>query len=330
MISLTTSGSSWKGCTPKGALPVLTSLEALRSSQMNFETMSSAIARMMTLCRLLKQPEQMALMLFLQAIQPKRLQEKVCSQLMTLACDAEDWTLQQVGEIAARLEKAHSFESLWMTAVRPERPAPTSAAPAPSQPPPHNPMRHITPLTCHECGKPGHKRPECPRWSWTKAPAAAHRGAAGPPSGPQDTRECYTCGEIGHISMQCPQRQMANAAANGPHTDGPSKPTGRKWCVNHQVSSHDTAECKRPPGQAVNQTPVAARSARPESEPALDQTVAAIDPNPGAPTQEQLMNLWDHIWIAHCAQYACLLRHCCDGPNGSVTRLCHSRESPGS
>jgi hypothetical protein len=69
------------------------------------ETMSSAIARMMTLRRLLKQPEQMAVMLFLQAIQPKRLQEEVRRQLMTLACDAEDWTLQQVGEIAARLKR---------------------------------------------------------------------------------------------------------------------------------------------------------------------------------------------------------------------------------
>jgi hypothetical protein len=160
------------------------------------KTMSGANARMMTLRRLLKQPEQMAVMLFLQAIQPNRLQEEICRQLMTLACDAEDWTLQQVGKIAARLENAHSFESLWMTAVRPERPAPASAAPAPSRSPPHNPMRLTTPLTCHECGKPGHKRPECPRLSRTKAPAAAHRGAAGPPSGPQDMRKCYTCGEI--------------------------------------------------------------------------------------------------------------------------------------
>jgi hypothetical protein len=93
--------------------------------------------------------------------------------------------------------------------------------------------------------------------------------------------------------MRCPQRQMANATASGPHTDGPSKSTRRKWCVDHQVSSHDTIECKRPPGQAVNQAPVAARSARPESERAPDQTVAAMDPDPGAPTHEQLMNLWE-------------------------------------
>jgi hypothetical protein len=197
------------------------------------------------------------------------------------------------GEIAARLQKAHSFESLWMTTVRSERPAPASAALAPSRPPPHNPMRLATPLTCHECGEPGHKRPECPRLSRTKAPAAAHRGAAGPPCGPQFTRNCYTCGEIGQISMRCPQRQMATTATTGPHTDGPSKPTRKKWCVNHQVSSHDTAECKRLPGRTVNQAPVAARSARPESEPALDQTVATMDPDPGAPTHEQLMNLWE-------------------------------------
>jgi hypothetical protein len=265
------------------------------------ETMSSAIERMMTLRRLLKQPKQMAVMLFLQAIQPKRLQEEIRRQLMSLACDAENWTLQQVGEIVARLEKAHSFESLWMTAVRPKRPAPASAAPAPSCPPPHNPMRLTTPLTCHECGKPGHKRPECPRLSRTKAPAAAHRGAAGPPSGLQDTRECYICGEIGHISMRCPQRQMANATASGLHTNGPSKPTRRKWCVNHQLSSHDTAECKRPPDRAINQAPVAARSAQSESKPALDQTVAAMDPDPGAPTHEQLMNLWETTYGSRTA-----------------------------
>ena len=171
------------------------------------ETMSSAVSRMMSLRRLLKQPEPLAVTRFLQAIRPRKLQDEVRRQLLMTVTDAESWTLQQVGEIAVRLERAHSFESLWTASIT--RPDANSGAPAaaPNRPRSGNTAKlTTTPLTCHNCGEAGHIERNCTAPRRTKEPAA-RRAAPQPAKSARDERACYECGGLDHYAARCPQKK---------------------------------------------------------------------------------------------------------------------------
>ena len=261
------------------------------------ETMSSAVSRMMSLCWLLKQPEPLAVTRFLQAIRPRKLQEEVRRQLLMTVTDAESWTLQQVGEIATRLERAHSFESLWTASItRPEASSSGAPSAAPSRPRSDDAGGLTIPFTCHTCGQEGHKSPQCPERRRTKAPPAAMRAA--PPHGPaQDARSCYICGQTGHFAAKCPNKEAHNKSGE------------KMWCSLHQVGSHTNAACRSQqraaqrgrhpahtasPSQAAPKPPVAARAAQPMAEAAHDDSALSPHTSGGrAPTHEQLLSLWE-------------------------------------
>lgn len=99
-------------------------------------------------------------------------------------------------------------------------------------------------VICHECGKPGHIRPDCPRRaakagvgsttgpgpkpprSLTTGASLTNTAGARPSSSPADAarvageRACFVCGDKTHLAPACPQRKQSGQKPSG--APGPS------------------------------------------------------------------------------------------------------------
>jgi hypothetical protein len=63
----------------------------------------------------LKQPEPASIFKFLDAIRPKSLADKVKDIVRVKEMDPNSWNVQDVGDIAIRLEKEQGEETFWTT-----------------------------------------------------------------------------------------------------------------------------------------------------------------------------------------------------------------------
>jgi hypothetical protein len=111
------------------------------------ESMANMISRLQTLKLVLKQPEPASSFKFLDAIGPKSLADKVKDILRVKEMDPNSWTVQDVGDIAIRLEKAQGEETLWTT---------TQPVVVPSEVSGGSGFVKTTGVTCFGCGRPGH------------------------------------------------------------------------------------------------------------------------------------------------------------------------------
>jgi hypothetical protein len=82
------------------------------------ETIANLVQRMQTLKFALAVQEQTAVFKLIQTIRPSSLGEKVWRQLYATSTESEDWTVALVGQIAVRLDRAHSQEALWSISVQ--------------------------------------------------------------------------------------------------------------------------------------------------------------------------------------------------------------------
>jgi hypothetical protein len=81
------------------------------------ETIANLVPRMQTLKFAVAVQEQTAVFKLIQAIRPASLGEEVRRQLYATGAESEDWTVALVGQVAVRLDRAHSQEALWSVSV---------------------------------------------------------------------------------------------------------------------------------------------------------------------------------------------------------------------
>ena len=114
--------------------------------------MANMVSRLQTLKLVLKQPEPASVFKFLDAIKPKSLADKVKDILRVKEMDPNSWTVQTVGDIAIRLEKAQGEETLWTTNKTVVVPSVMSSGSSGKN----------APVTCYRCGQKGHMQAQCP------------------------------------------------------------------------------------------------------------------------------------------------------------------------
>jgi hypothetical protein len=81
-------------------------------------TIANLVQRMQTLKYALAVQEQTAVFKLIQAIRPASLGEEVQRQLYATGTKSEDLTVALVGQVAVRLDRAHSQETLWSVSVK--------------------------------------------------------------------------------------------------------------------------------------------------------------------------------------------------------------------
>jgi len=92
---------------------------------------------------------------------------------------------------------------------------------------------------CHECGRPGHFRRDCPRLA-AMAPPRGHRGR------PEDDGHgdgCYTCGSLDHLRRNCPLTATQRGDGGGRGRGG-----GRGGAGGHQGSGRGMGPSRRGDG----------------------------------------------------------------------------------
>jgi hypothetical protein len=82
------------------------------------ETIANLVQRMQTLKYASAVQDQTAVFKLIQAIGPASLSEEVRRQLYATGTESEDWTVVLVGQVAVRLDQAHSQEALWSVLVQ--------------------------------------------------------------------------------------------------------------------------------------------------------------------------------------------------------------------
>jgi hypothetical protein len=135
----------------------------------------------------------------LDAIRPKSLADKVKDILRVKEMDPNSWTVQDVGDIAIRLEKAQGEKTLWTT---------TKPVVVPSGVSGGSGFVKNTGVTCFGCGRPGHIQKRCPyktSKSTKKAVTNARSSFANPKANRSEDKKCYLCNRPGHIARDCPQ-----------------------------------------------------------------------------------------------------------------------------
>jgi hypothetical protein len=241
------------------------------------ETIANLVQRMQTLKFALAVQEQTAVFKLIQAIRPASLSEEVRRQLYATGTESKDWTVTLVGQVAVRLDRAHSQEALWSVSIQHmDAPRAMARMSAPRQPSADHGGRTTESRSCQNCGKPGHIARFC-RSQPTPAKPPVVRGhtAKAEPTARTD-RVCYHCNQPGHFANQCAKKRADLQQASG----------GKMWCTHHKVDSHDTADCKVLQSRAQPaQRTAAARSA---------QTAAPRTEHKGPqPTMAELQELWD-------------------------------------
>jgi hypothetical protein len=117
------------------------------------KSMANMVSTLQTLKLVLKQPESASVFKFLDAIRPKSLADKVKDILRVKEMDRNSWTVQDVGDIAIRLEKAQGDETLWTTTKPVVVPFGVSSG---------GDFVKNTGVTCFGCGRTGHIQKLCP------------------------------------------------------------------------------------------------------------------------------------------------------------------------
>lgn len=241
------------------------------------ETIASLVQRMQALKHALDRPEEMAVFKLLGAM-PRALGDEVTRQLNATAMEPEEWTIELVGRVAIKIDRATTQANLWtstmVTKAAPPRPAShvTYAQPAPARQGGRRPetsssqgAQRRDSRTCHNCGEVGHIRPQCTKPIVVKGGSARTDAKSEP--------QCYHCSEFGHYAGSCPKKQAEV-----------SKPGAAKmWCEYHKRDTHNTADCRATP-RAKSARPAAARVA---------QAPAAASHSMPEPTLAQLKELWD-------------------------------------
>ena len=246
------------------------------------ETMASLVQRMQSLRIALDRPEEMSVFKLLAAIRPAELGKEVTRQLHATGVEVEDWTVESVGQIAIRLDRATTQANLWSTTSSAGTAATTRSGPVRTQFGNAAPSgKRFDPRGCHNCGEVGHIARFC------RKPATVKGGMAQTTSAPQkgNNRECYHCGAPDHFAGQCPKKRAERAQPGA----------AKMWCSYHKRDTHNTADCKAM--QSGKTAPKPHANAR-----------AAQTADPGEevpkPTMAQLLELWDahHNSTAYMAQ----------------------------
>jgi hypothetical protein len=215
----------------------------------------------------------------IQAIRPASLGEEVRRQLYATGTESEDWTVALVGpgQVAVRLNRAHSQEALWSVSVQHmDAPRAMARMSAPRQPPADHGARTTETRSCHKCGKPGHIAKFCRSQPPPARPPVVRGHTAKAESSAQGARVCYYCNQPGHFASQCSVKRADLQKASG----------GKMWCTHHKVDSHNTADCKALQGRAQPaQRAAAARSAQ--------SAAPRTQPKGPQPTLAELQELWD-------------------------------------
>jgi hypothetical protein len=162
------------------------------------ESMANMVSRLQTLKLVLKQPEPASVFKILDAIRPKPLADKVKDILRVKEMDPNSWTVQDVGDIAIRLEKAQGEETLWTTT----KPVVVSSGVSSGGGSVKN-----TGVTCFNCGRTGHIQKRCPYKTskpTKKAVTSARSSFANPKANHSENRKCYLCNRPGHLARDCP------------------------------------------------------------------------------------------------------------------------------
>jgi hypothetical protein len=182
-----------------------------------------------------------------------------------------------VGQVAVRLDRAHSQEALWSVSVQHmDAPRAMARMSAPRQPPADHGARTTETRSCHKCGKPGHVAKFCRSQPPSARPPVVRGHTAKVEPSAQGARVCYHCNQPGHFASQCSVKRADLQKASG----------GKMWCTHHKVDSHNTADCKALQGRAQPaQRAAATRSA---------QSAAPRPEHKGPqPTLAELQELWD-------------------------------------
>ncbi|GFS40495.1 hypothetical protein Acr_00g0068880 [Actinidia rufa] len=85
------------------------------------------------------------------------------------------------------------------------------------------------PITCHQCGQPGHIRTHCPNPKTLPPPPSRVQGAPG---------ACFGCGGFGHIARFCPQRGGTRSESSSVQQSRPSFGSGRPPQRGAHTQSH--------------------------------------------------------------------------------------------
>jgi hypothetical protein len=232
---------------------------------------------MQTLKFALAVQEQTAVFKLIQAIRPASLSEEVRRQLYAIGTESEDWTVALVGQVAVRLDRAHSQEALWSVSVQHmDAPRAMARMSAPCQPSADHGARTTESRSCHNCGKPGHIVRFCRSQPTPAKPPVVRGHTAKAESTAQTDRVCYHCKQPGHFANQCAKKRADLQQESG----------GKMWCTHHKVDNHDTTDCKALQSRAQPaERAAAARSA---------QIAAPRTEHKGPhPTMAELQELWD-------------------------------------
>ena len=85
------------------------------------------------------------------------------------------------------------------------------------------------PMTCHQCGQPGHIRTQCPNPKTLPPPPSRVQGAPG---------ACFGCGGFGHVARFCPQRGGTRSESGSVQQSRPSSGFGRPPQKGAQPQTH--------------------------------------------------------------------------------------------
>jgi hypothetical protein len=175
------------------------------------------------------------------AIRPASLGEEVRRQLYATGTESDDWTVALVGQVAVRLDRAHSQEAVWSVSVQHmDAPRAMARMSAPCQPPADPGAQTTETRSCHTCGKPGHIAKFCRSMPPPARPPVVRGHTAKAETPAQGARVCYHCNQPGHFANQCLVKRADLQKASG----------GKMWCTHHKVDSHNTADCKPLQGRA--------------------------------------------------------------------------------
>jgi hypothetical protein len=143
------------------------------------ETIVNLVERMQTLKYALAVQEQTAVFKLIQAIRLASLGEEVRRQLYATGTESEDWTVALVGQVAVRIDRAHSQEALWSVSVQHmDAPRAMARMSAPRQPSADHGARTTEARSCHNCGKPGHIARFCCSQPTQAKPSVVRENAA--------------------------------------------------------------------------------------------------------------------------------------------------------
>jgi hypothetical protein len=243
------------------------------------ETIANLVQRMQTLKYALGVQEQTAVFKLIQAIRPASLDEEVQRQLYATSTESDDWTVALVGQVAVRLDRAHSQEALWSVSVQHmDAPRAMARMSAPRQPSAKYGARTTETRSCHNCGKPGHIARFCCSQPTQAKPSVVRRNAAQSGSSARSDRVCYHCNQPGHFAAQCAVKRADLQEASG---------ADKMWCTYHEVDSHNSADCKALQSRArPAQRAAAARSAQAAAPTSHEHATPQ-------PTLAELQELWD-------------------------------------